>query len=319
MTENQDLNSSGWLEDYTIGIVQKVQNMRLSKRYKYPKFTCRDFNGEVDILRHTEELNNHTHCQDYLEMVYTRKGCAHFKIEDQTISVPEKSFLLVATLQPHTDNIEKDSEVYHILINTNTILKTFLNLMYEAPRLSAFFTNVLLDPQRTKYLLYQITQKNQLPVESCFEEILRVFSQKGPQYIPILKCQIALLLLLISSHCSYTGADDEEDSLSSKIFGYISSRYPKVTLKEVAEHFNYNPDYISRLLKRTYGGSFKQIVSKVRMEQAQILLSKTGLSIAEIARLVGYDETVSFQNTFKKAFGITPKQYRLQFNFSPDK
>ena len=314
--KRMELDVNEWMERYTDSVVQKVRNMRLPYRHKYPKFTCKDFNGEIDILRHTEPLNSIPHRQNYLEMIYVRKGHAYFSVEGSIITIPENSFFLVSTVQLHTDYIDSDSEVYHILVNTDPFLRLFLSLSSDAPQLASFFTNILLNPKQTKYLFYQVAPESQLSVEDFFEDALRTFRLKDSQYIPVLKCQIALFLLQVSSHFSYTEADrqtgNDIDPLADRVFKYISTHYPTVTLKEVAEHFNYNSDYISRLLKQSYGGSFKQILTKVRMDQAEILLSKTQFSITEISRLVGYGEPVSFQNAFRKTFGCTPKQYRLQ-------
>ena len=50
------------------------------------------------------------------------------------------------------------------------------------------------------------------------------------------------------------------------------------------------------------------------MKLATQYLSQSQLSIEQIAELVGYTETSTFRNAFKKQFEQTPRAYRLQLN-----
>ena len=49
------------------------------------------------------------------------------------------------------------------------------------------------------------------------------------------------------------------------------------------------------------------------MERAAELLTETGLTIADIARQVGYDSQSKFTAAFKSQYGLLPKEYRRQF------
>jgi len=64
------------------------------------------------------------------------------------------------------------------------------------------------------------------------------------------------------------------------------------------------------LFKQVTGISFKEYLNKVRIEEAKSLLEHTDYSIMEIAVACGYSDQSYFTKVFKKATGITPKQYR---------
>lgn len=63
-----------------------------------------------------------------------------------------------------------------------------------------------------------------------------------------------------------------------------------VTLKDIAAHFSYHPNYISTLLHRETVRKFTEILLEKRMERAVFLMKNTSLSLEEIAALLGYKE-----------------------------
>ncbi|WP_438383560.1 AraC family transcriptional regulator [Asaia sp. BMEF1] len=54
-------------------------------------------------------------------------------------------------------------------------------------------------------------------------------------------------------------------------------------------------------------------LQKRRMLQAASLLSKSSLSITEIAHTIGYDTESGFSTTFRRVMGIAPQKYRSDF------
>ena len=49
---------------------------------------------------------------------------------------------------------------------------------------------------------------------------------------------------------------------------------------------------------------------KLRLERAEFLLSSTEFSITEISMQSGFNNVSFFIRSFKKAYGLTPLQYR---------
>ena len=82
-----------------------------------------------------------------------------------------------------------------------------------------------------------------------------------------------------------------------------------VTLKDIAKHFSYHPNYISTLLHREIGKSFSEILLEQRMERALILLKGTTLPITEIAQMLGYSNSSNFYKAFREYFHVSPREY----------
>lgn len=87
----------------------------------------------------------------------------------------------------------------------------------------------------------------------------------------------------------------------------------EISLSLLSEKFNLSAQYISQLFKSEIGVNFLAYLTNIRMEQAKKLLISTSLSIAEISEKSGYADYRVFTKVFKKAEGITPSQYRRNF------
>jgi YesN/AraC family two-component response regulator len=86
-----------------------------------------------------------------------------------------------------------------------------------------------------------------------------------------------------------------------------------ISLEKIANYFNYNKYYLTRVYKKSFGiGIFEQI-TKFRLKHAKELLIETNLSTVEIASKVGYEDSKYFMRIFRKHEGITPTQYRKAF------
>jgi len=65
-----------------------------------------------------------------------------------------------------------------------------------------------------------------------------------------------------------------------------------------------------KIFREGVGASPQQYVVRTRMRNAQELLLSTELSIGAIAARIGQHDPLYFSRTFKKCYGVSPKQYR---------
>lgn len=80
-----------------------------------------------------------------------------------------------------------------------------------------------------------------------------------------------------------------------------------VSLKDIAAHFSYHPNYISSLLRKEIGKTFSQILLELRMERAAILLKGTDLSVEEISAMLGYSNSSNFYKSFREYYHQSPR------------
>ena len=81
-----------------------------------------------------------------------------------------------------------------------------------------------------------------------------------------------------------------------------------LTLQDVAERLDSNKTYISKMVNQTYGIGFPEVLNIMRVDYAQQYMSTHADAPQEdIARASGFQSASSFNSTFKRITGYTPK------------
>ncbi|WP_299711698.1 GyrI-like domain-containing protein [uncultured Tenacibaculum sp.] len=85
----------------------------------------------------------------------------------------------------------------------------------------------------------------------------------------------------------------------------------KLLLEDVAAKAHFSPFHFHRIFKAITEETFVNFVTRKRIEKsADFLLHKQNKTITEIAFLSGFSSISSFSRTFKKFYGISPKQFK---------
>ena len=102
-------------------------------------------------------------------------------------------------------------------------------------------------------------------------------------------------------------------SLVRRVKKYVLANYYRdISLTEIAQIMEVNPNYLSRAFSKEYGDSLISYINSVRLQAASSLLKNTNLKNYEIAERVGYQSVEHFGRIFKKMTGCTPGEYRNQ-------
>lgn len=96
----------------------------------------------------------------------------------------------------------------------------------------------------------------------------------------------------------------------TNIIAYVEENYTqKITLKKVAEIFEINESYLSRMFKSETGKNLIYYVNEMKMRKARELLCNPKIIIKEAATAVGIDDQFYFNKLFKKFYGISPSEF----------
>lgn len=94
---------------------------------------------------------------------------------------------------------------------------------------------------------------------------------------------------------------------------YLQEHFAEhVSRDEVAAVAHLSPAHFSRLVRRTYGRTFTQLVTRLRVDRAADLLRQTRRPIALIALETGFADASYLTKVFRRERGLTPAAYRRQ-------
>lgn len=103
-----------------------------------------------------------------------------------------------------------------------------------------------------------------------------------------------------------------DDTLMEKVTEYIEANIsdPTLNVDKLAEIVSISRVHMHRKLKELTGQSAREYILTVRLRQAAILLAEKKLNISEVAYSLGFSNLSHFSTAFKKAFGVSPKDYK---------
>ena len=87
----------------------------------------------------------------------------------------------------------------------------------------------------------------------------------------------------------------------------------KLRADHVAQELGLSVSRLQHLFKHDTGTTLIRYLQKVRIERARKLLEETHLSVKQIISEVGAGDASHFIRAFRKAQGLSPKRYRLNF------
>ena len=85
---------------------------------------------------------------------------------------------------------------------------------------------------------------------------------------------------------------------------------PELDLEWLAAQVHFSISYVRQGFKQYTGEGIGEYLIRKRMEQAGMLLQRTGLRIQEVAAECGYDNQRYFASSFKKYYGCTPTEFK---------
>ena len=128
----------------------------------------------------------------------------------------------------------------------------------------------------------------------------------------IIRASIEALIVAVNKIEELGSADACTDARMIEIMNYVQANYIDITLDDLAEKFFLSKPYLSKYIREKSGMTFGDLVKKIRMKKAKALLKSSNMTVENIAMSVGYQNVEHFNRLFKKAYDMTPMQFRNQ-------
>ncbi|MEM1095875.1 MAG: helix-turn-helix domain-containing protein, partial [Bacteroidota bacterium] len=107
--------------------------------------------------------------------------------------------------------------------------------------------------------------------------------------------------------------DAHHSSKVEQMAVYVATHYKHpIQIKDIGTAVGLHPDYATALFRKTFGMTLSDYLLEHRISHAQRMLTATRTQITTIAYESGFNSISRFNAAFKKACGVTPRQYRKQ-------
>ncbi len=113
----------------------------------------------------------------------------------------------------------------------------------------------------------------------------------------------------------FTGQKDHEDEEVRKAQEFIEANYTnRINIDKLAELSCLGRRTFERRFKKATTNTVVEYIQRVKIEAAKKMLESSRENVNEVMYSVGYSDSKSFRNTFRKVVGFSPLEYRKKYN-----
>lgn len=113
----------------------------------------------------------------------------------------------------------------------------------------------------------------------------------------------------------FQGQKNHKDKRIQKAQQYIEENYQeKITVNQLCREVALSRRSFERRFKTATDNTIVEYIQRVKIEAVKKCLETTRMTVNELMYEVGYTDTKSFRNVFRKVTGLSPIEYRQKFN-----
>lgn len=111
-----------------------------------------------------------------------------------------------------------------------------------------------------------------------------------------------------------------KDFYIQEAINYMEHNYQReLSVEELADVCKLNRSYFSKLFRDSMGCPPQEFLIRLRLSKAAERLKGTRASIGDISAACGYPNQLHFSRAFKKRYGVSPREWRMQNKGQPER
>lgn len=280
----------------------KLQTAFSTRQYMLSK----DFEVYYYCDQPISSVGPHTH--DYFEFYFFIEGNISIYVEDREYPIKPGDFVLIPPGISHYPKFHDKTTSYHRFILW--LSNDYCLRLQEA---SSDYLYLMHHVAATKNYLFTIDSINFNQIQS--QLFLLIEEVKGNRFgrVSQISLQVNSLLLFLNRIIHEKEENTRETnapSLLISICDYINTHLiDDLSLDCLAKEFFLSKFYLSHSFKSEMGISIHQYILKKRLHTCKDAIL-SGMSISKTYELYGFHDYSSFFRSFKKEYGVSPKEYR---------
>lgn len=256
------------------------------------------------------------HLHEFFEICYMFEGCCQVNVGGKCVFIQQGDMFFYNTHVSHRLDFTGCEGILIIIhVRQTTFTKNLMDTLNSNDLFMNFFLNSIYNTHEApRYLHFRC-----LSGDLAEFYLFRMIEEYATRQLLYRKCLSSLFCCLLTeltrARMQALSAETPVNAPTmEEIVSYIGRHYKTVTLLTAAEHFCYSPNHLSKLIYKSTGRTFSQLLNSMKLDKARHLLSISAIPIEEVSSLLGYCERSYFDKYFKKTYGITPFQYRISCN-----
>ena len=239
------------------------------------------------------------HAHSYTELFYIIGGDGQFQIDDEQFPVRAHQLVIVNPSIIHTERSYEARPLEYIVLGI------------EGLEVSIPGSN------EGRYCIYTFPAENK--VLNCMQSILREMQDRESEHQMVCHAYMDILVVQLMRNSGTTMTQVSDSSSTNRQCAatrhYIDSHYKEpLTLDQLAAEANVSKYYLAHAFKQTYGISPISYMIARRIQEGKRLLTETDMSLSQICGILGFSSASYFSQSFRRAEGISPAEYRKTKN-----
>ena len=152
-----------------------------------------------------------------------------------------------------------------------------------------------------------------------YENLDRVWLEKRANYRMKARADFMQILHRLICHVYYDQSLQTTDLRVARVNEYILANYHnRIDTGYLAELSGLNPVYLGALFKKVNNCTIKEYINRIRINNAENLLSTGGYAVNEAALRCGFEDIYYFSKVFKNHKGYSPSDTLKRTRYSRD-
>lgn len=259
-----------------------------------------DFRFKVDYFTHWphqdfKTLKNLVNTR--IKLVLQTRGRSELTASEEQFTLSPGSVAVIPPYCVYSVQTYEGVDSYEVFFNLHPFIREHEFLQHFG------FTRILHFPD-------VLTSADAAALAAGYDDIQTARDGCYAQLGALLTLLFVRLIRLRNAPALPAGSVSREQYIIAKLLDLLEASPGKnVRVEELCEALHVSQSYLYRCSRDVMNCSTSQLIIRYKMHYAQMLLRNPDLSIGEVAAAIGYDPFY-FSTQFKKAFLVSPSQYR---------
>lgn len=290
----------------------KTKNINGKQAYIFDNLDLIPAGQNFNVIKHTRFVPVPLHVHNFIELNYIYSGSCTQVIDGKTVNLKQGQICLVDTDVPHSiSNTNINDIIINIVVKRDYFLHQLNRENYNGGVVFDFVLNALSESQNhNQYIVFENSEDKKIKL--IINQIIEEHLNPGIGSNKIIENLISILFTMLVRIFNYQTNKQNPKSRSDvvPILQYIDQNYQNLSLNELSKYFNYNPSYISTLIKKATGRTLSNLLTELRLERAESLINNTDKSIRECAESAGFSNISFFYRKYQEKYNHLPSKNR---------